>query len=446
MTSRSPSPASERTPPAPSGTVEGADTPALVAPRRAPGRPTYSLRTAGIASLEALGAAAEANRAAAAERVRAVVPGYDVDDEVRRAGTAVARLLELGPGALEALDAVDLVDRALAHADASAGRVRVAPGVLDPAGEVLQRGRTPVTPRVVRPFAALDLLHGGGTLVANQIELAAGGGVAETAIDLTIAHRTPVAVNAYLSWGPSEGFGVHWDDHDVVVVQAMGAKYWELHAPVAVGALRDLHDDEAVGDVVWSGVVDVGQALVVPRGWAHSATGLDDEASLHLTYSIGRQNTVDALARTWRDPTAPGVEGPPTLEVPDVRATIEHGVGAWRAELWVPPVHGPITALRADAARYSGFEVRLVLPGGIVLVDDGAVPAVDERGVVALAASGTHLAVAPRAVPVLVALLERWWTTVDEVAAASGAGRDEVVAVLAALAPHDLVHVREATP
>ncbi|MEU9499710.1 cupin domain-containing protein [Streptomyces sp. NPDC048196] len=31
--------------------------------------------------------------------------------------------------------------------------------------------------------------------------------------------RTHVQVNAYASWSAQEGFGTHWDDHDVIVVQ-----------------------------------------------------------------------------------------------------------------------------------------------------------------------------------------------------------------------------------
>ncbi|MEV6192909.1 cupin domain-containing protein [Streptomyces sp. NPDC051920] len=38
--------------------------------------------------------------------------------------------------------------------------------------------------------------------------------------------RTRVQANLYASWSATEGFGVHWDDHDTVVVQLDGAKRW----------------------------------------------------------------------------------------------------------------------------------------------------------------------------------------------------------------------------
>ncbi|WP_405787114.1 cupin domain-containing protein [Streptomyces sp. NBC_00029] len=43
--------------------------------------------------------------------------------------------------------------------------------------------------------------------------------------------RTPVQVNAYASWTAAEGFGTHWDDHDVVVCQVEGAKRWRIYGP-----------------------------------------------------------------------------------------------------------------------------------------------------------------------------------------------------------------------
>nr|WP_179769448.1 cupin domain-containing protein [Streptomonospora nanhaiensis] len=48
---------------------------------------------------------------------------------------------------------------------------------------------------------------------------------------------TRVQVNAYASWTSVQGFGVHWDDHGVIVVQVSGRKRWRIygftrHAPL----------------------------------------------------------------------------------------------------------------------------------------------------------------------------------------------------------------------
>ncbi|MFH9090853.1 JmjC domain-containing protein [Streptomyces sp. NPDC017673] len=37
--------------------------------------------------------------------------------------------------------------------------------------------------------------------------------------------RTRLQANLYASWTGTEGFGVHWDDHDTITVQLNGAKW-----------------------------------------------------------------------------------------------------------------------------------------------------------------------------------------------------------------------------
>ncbi|MFE3866229.1 JmjC domain-containing protein [Streptomyces goshikiensis] len=55
--------------------------------------------------------------------------------------------------------------------------------------------------------------------------------VREAAAGLERFFRTPVQVNAYASWTAEEGFGTHWDDHDVVVLQLEGSKRWKVYGP-----------------------------------------------------------------------------------------------------------------------------------------------------------------------------------------------------------------------
>lgn len=68
--------------------------------------------------------------------------------------------------------------------------------------------------------------------------------LARFAEDLERAFRTDVRANVYVSWTPTEGFGVHWDDHAVLVVQLEGAKRWRLFgqtrpAPLVGGSAQD---------------------------------------------------------------------------------------------------------------------------------------------------------------------------------------------------------------
>lgn len=68
--------------------------------------------------------------------------------------------------------------------------------------------------------------------------------------------RSKVQVNLYASWKPREGFGVHWDDHDVVVVPVDGRKRWKIYGPTRVAPMyRDVTEtapppDEPVAEFV----------------------------------------------------------------------------------------------------------------------------------------------------------------------------------------------------
>ncbi|MFG3518547.1 JmjC domain-containing protein [Streptomyces bobili] len=55
--------------------------------------------------------------------------------------------------------------------------------------------------------------------------------------------RTRVQANVYASWTSTEGFGVHWDDHDTVILQLDGAKRWRIYGTTRPFPLyRDIED------------------------------------------------------------------------------------------------------------------------------------------------------------------------------------------------------------
>ncbi|MET8170758.1 cupin domain-containing protein [Streptomyces sp. NPDC005329] len=55
--------------------------------------------------------------------------------------------------------------------------------------------------------------------------------------------RAPVQANQYASWTSAEGLGVHWEDHDTVIVQLDGAKRWRIYGTTHPGPLyRDIED------------------------------------------------------------------------------------------------------------------------------------------------------------------------------------------------------------
>jgi hypothetical protein len=136
------------------------------------------------------------------------------------------------------------------------------------------------------------LLKSGCTLVVDQLN----------AYDPTLevacralqwwAHEL-VQVNAFLTTGEAAGFRLHWDDHDVVIVQLAGEKSWEvrgLSRPVPM--YRDGAPNlEPPDDVVWSGTLRAGEVMHIPRGYWHQATRQErgDGYSLHVTFGLTKR-------------------------------------------------------------------------------------------------------------------------------------------------------------
>lgn len=102
--------------------------------------------------------------------------------------------------------------------------------------------------------------------------------------------------NLYACWGQTRGFDVHWDDHDVFVVQVEGRKRWALYGsnlphPTRAGPPCDHPTPERALEEL---VLEAGEVLYLPRGWWHAAVGLG-EPSLHLTIGLTRKTGGDFL-------------------------------------------------------------------------------------------------------------------------------------------------------
>jgi hypothetical protein len=120
----------------------------------------------------------------------------------------------------------------------------------------------------------------------------------------------PVQVNSYSTPRGSQGFAVHHDTHDVLVLQVAGEKRWRLYEPLLELPLKHQRYSKALGehgDATDELVLRAGDTLYLPRGWLHEAETSDTD-SLHLTIGI--------TAHTWVDAARDGLgalEGEPPL-------------------------------------------------------------------------------------------------------------------------------------
>jgi lysine-specific demethylase/histidyl-hydroxylase NO66 len=106
-----------------------------------------------------------------------------------------------------------------------------------------------------------------------------------------------VQANAYATPAASQGFGVHHDTHDVLVLQVAGAKRWRIYAPLLELPLKQQRWSADLGDPgepVEDLTLEAGDTLYLPRGWPHEATAADAD-SLHVTVGLHPATRLDAL-------------------------------------------------------------------------------------------------------------------------------------------------------
>ncbi len=120
---------------------------------------------------------------------------------------------------------------------------------------------------------------------------------ARLSTNLALDLDQPVQVNAYLSPVETKGLDLHFDYHDVIVVQLAGSKRWRVWEPIErtrrpakSGAAIPLPQFDELGTPLVDLVMHAGDCLALPRGFPHAAETVDDE-SVHLTIGI--------MALTW---------------------------------------------------------------------------------------------------------------------------------------------------
>jgi hypothetical protein len=106
-----------------------------------------------------------------------------------------------------------------------------------------------------------------------------------------------VLVNLYAGWRTDNGFNVHWDDQDNLILQVAGRKRWKIWNQTRPYPFKEDVVDTSkppAEEPAWDGILEAGGLLSVPRGAWHVAYPLD-EPSLHLTVTIQNYTGIDLL-------------------------------------------------------------------------------------------------------------------------------------------------------
>jgi hypothetical protein len=293
-------------------------------------------------------------------------------------------------------------------------------------------------------------LAAGATLVMDAVD-ELHPPVGELAESLERRLRTRVQVNLYASWNATEGYGVHWDDHDVVVCQVEGRKRWRVHGPTRLAPLqRDVEmPAPPPAEPIAEFVLEAGDVLYLPRGWWHTASASEGAPSLHLTCGLTAVTGVDLLA--WVSAT---LQQSPTVrtDLPRFASPAEraHHLAALRkevlAELEAPDLLDRFFAAQDAAApgrlgpslpyvdgvpADPAVRVRLLTPRAVLDQDDDA-------GTVTLGAGGQEWTFAAAAGPMLAPLVAGRTLTLAELAGLAGVPVDRAARIVGELVSHEV--------
>ena len=194
------------------------------------------------------------------------------------------------PGYYDELLSLDEIDRALTTLDLRYPNVVLKNSARDVAPDeyTVAGGETLDVARLYQLFAE------GSTMSLAYMDNVIPS-LAELSRGLESVFSHPVQANVYLTPPGNQGAKVHYDTHDVFVLQVAGTKRWSTYgAPVEL-PLRNQNFDAAihrVGEPELQFELSAGDAVYIPRGHLHEARATST-VSLHITVGI--------LAYTWTD-------------------------------------------------------------------------------------------------------------------------------------------------
>ena len=149
-------------------------------------------------------------------------------------------------------------------------------------------------PRLL-PTAITEHLYQGATLVLDAVD-ELHEPLTRLAESLEHVFRVRIQMNLYAGWKSSKGFDLHWDDHEVLIIQLRGRKRWKVHRPTREYPLAEdiVENSPPEGDPIWEGIIEDGDLLYIPRGWWHVAFPLA-EPTMHITIGVPNLTGADFL-------------------------------------------------------------------------------------------------------------------------------------------------------
>ena len=155
----------------------------------------------------------------------------------------------------------------------------------------------PVEGATEDPVAAYAAYFDAGYPVILNAPHGASREIDRICTDLGAALQAHVWPNVYATGTAGAPFNIHFDLHDVLVVQCEGEKEWQISSlradrPLDVPEMRGTFEDaveamreQALASVAMTFTVKPGDVVYIPRGQFHMAT-TPSGRSLHVTFAI----------------------------------------------------------------------------------------------------------------------------------------------------------------
>jgi ribosomal protein L16 Arg81 hydroxylase len=159
--------------------------------------------------------------------------------------------------------------------------------------------------------------------------------------------RIYASANLYAGWKSDNGFNIHWDTHDTLIVQAVGSKDWKVWQPTRIHPLADEPLElvpTPTTEPAWQGVLEEGDVLYMPRGWWHVAYPRN-ELSLHITIALRHPTGLDLVAWTMRQ----------LRDCQELRMDVPHWAAQEERMSWLRRVRDACTRVLDDDAITAYF-------------------------------------------------------------------------------------------
>lgn len=158
------------------------------------------------------------------------------------------------------------------------------------------------TNNIVDTDKLLSLYARGATLVFAELNTK-NAPIQALREEMERAFNAQIVTNVFLTKQHAQGFSLHYDSHDVIILQLSGNKLWSIYSdpvslPVKSQAFgRYLSEQEAKRGCqqLFQVELEDGDLLYLPRGYMHEAKSMGSP-SLHLTLGIHPQLVSDFVS------------------------------------------------------------------------------------------------------------------------------------------------------